>query len=111
MFRRAGRPLILQLRFCIHLIVLEHHITRTILDSYPNQLFAFLRRASVTNDVIAEYQIPGFTTNPDAGSIALAAVVLNYVLLDPIAVTGHSHRFIAEKDPILAIPANLVLLQ
>src|SRR6185437_8819097 len=69
------------------------------------------RRPGVANDVVAENQVPGFAAHPNAGDTILQAVVLDDVVLKTVAVSSHARAFIAEKNAVLPIREDLILLQ
>lgn len=109
--RLRGHPFILQLRVGVNLVILERHLSCAFFDADADELFAFRSGPSIANNIITEHQVLGLTTNPDAGGLVFPAVVLNNILLQSIAVPSHSDSFIAEKDAVLAVAADLIFLQ
>src|SRR6185369_756200 len=81
--------------FCrgLNLIVFECDLTSLFLDVDADGLLAGFGGAGVADDVVSENKVPGLAAHADAGGVTFAAVVLNEVVLDPVAVRSHAGGF------------------
>src|ERR1044071_3015629 len=92
-------------------VPLQHHFARQLLDADADGLFARLRRAGVANDVVSEDQVPRFAPDADPGRFVLVTIVLDKIVFQPIAVSGHALGFISKKHSVLAVESHLVFLE
>src|SRR5205809_2572359 len=108
---------LLRLPFVVHfcrglnLIVFESDLAGLFFDVDASGLFARFQGASVADDVVAENKVLGLAAHADAGGVTFAAVVLNEVVLKPVAMRSHAGGFVAEENPVLMVGAHFVILQ
>src|SRR6185503_18899344 len=71
-------------------------------------LLAVAAGAGVADRVARENQIARFAAHANAGGCPLHAIVLDEVVLDPIAMTGHAFGLVAEADAVLLVAEDFV---
>src|SRR5438552_6613390 len=93
----ASLPFVLHLRRGLDGIAFQRNVAHLFFQADTDRLFALARRAGIAEDVVLEDQAARLTTNANPRHRSLQPIVLDDVLLQPIAMGRHPLALLAEK--------------
>ncbi|GEM_PF-4319238 len=85
---------------CLNFVFMQMHRPCSFLNQDTDLLRLIRSISSISNDIISENQIVGFTSNSDSGAGAFFtdSIVFDRIGDELISMPGHAQRFIAKKD-------------